>query len=546
MIEKSSKNSLAAESCLALPVRHSLPALMRSPASGLTINQPGDPYEQEADRVADRVMRMPAPVTVQRRCTTCDEEEHKLQRKCAQCEEEEKNKLHRKACPESTQMETGAAHSKAPAIVHEVLRSSGQPLDPATRSFMEPRFGHDFSRIRVHDDDQAAQSARAVNARAYTVGPSVVFGAGEYAPGSEYGRRLLAHELAHVVQQSKDHSPVSQVQRWTIDNCSTSQQYYIEDAITRAYSDLTTALSLVQQRPVPDRVKNALWLAFRDDSDATADLALNNVKLLHKQITGTHFACSDKGADSDCDENLAYAPIGKPQGIVTICRPQFFAADMSMFDQSETVVHEAAHMYVSMRDRGYFAQHANLCAETAHPSGTFDPAAAKSGTAGDNPAIRLENADSYGCLVHYLRYLDPAALQSRSAAYRGDNLSIVGLDDMMSELYTRATIPQLHRYGIRGAPENSGFQYRWRLQAGTVSYNPATSGRGSASAFAEDNLEVYFDSDLTKRLEADHVTKVTLVCEMQVFGAYGDRFAPPVITKNRDLTVVFGPPPFDL
>jgi hypothetical protein len=94
----------------------------------------------------------------------------------------------------------------APPVVHEVLRSSGRPLDSATRSFMEPRFGHDFSRVRVHTSAAAADSAMAVNALAYTVGTDVVFGAGRYDPESASGRRLLAHELAHVVQQSRgDH-----------------------------------------------------------------------------------------------------------------------------------------------------------------------------------------------------------------------------------------------------------------------------------------------------------------------------------------------------
>jgi len=87
-------------------------------------------------------------------------------------------------------------------VVHEVLRSPGRPLDRGTRARMEPRFGHDFSGVRVHTDARAAESARAVNALAYTVGPDIVFGAGRYMPSSTAGGRLLAHELAHVVQQS--------------------------------------------------------------------------------------------------------------------------------------------------------------------------------------------------------------------------------------------------------------------------------------------------------------------------------------------------------
>jgi hypothetical protein len=90
----------------------------------------------------------------------------------------------------------------APPIMQDVLRSPGQPLDSATRAFMEPRFGHDFSGVRVHTDAQAAESARSVNALAYTVGSNVVFGAGQYAPGTVAGQRLLAHELTHVVQQA--------------------------------------------------------------------------------------------------------------------------------------------------------------------------------------------------------------------------------------------------------------------------------------------------------------------------------------------------------
>jgi hypothetical protein len=88
-----------------------------------------------------------------------------------------------------------------PESVHEVLRGPGQSLDGATRAFMEARFGHDFSRVRVHADARASQSAREVNAVAYTVGQNIAFDTGAYAPSTLRGQRLLAHELAHVVQQ---------------------------------------------------------------------------------------------------------------------------------------------------------------------------------------------------------------------------------------------------------------------------------------------------------------------------------------------------------
>jgi hypothetical protein len=130
-----------------------------------------------------------------------------LQRKCAcggtatsapqgECEECRKKKLQRRAA-DFRKM------AGVPPIVEEVLDSSGQALDFATREFMEPRFGHDFSRVRVHTDHKASQSAKAVNALAYTVGHNVVFAGGQYAPGKKSGQKLLAHELTHVVQQRK-------------------------------------------------------------------------------------------------------------------------------------------------------------------------------------------------------------------------------------------------------------------------------------------------------------------------------------------------------
>jgi len=118
-------------------------------------------------------------------------------RECTECTEctEKKHNLQRKA---SNQREST---DEIPPIVHEILNSPGHPLDSRTRAFMEPRLGHDFSQVRVHTDAKAAESARAVNALAYTVGRDVVFGAHQYRPEINIGHQLLAHELAHVVQQ---------------------------------------------------------------------------------------------------------------------------------------------------------------------------------------------------------------------------------------------------------------------------------------------------------------------------------------------------------
>lgn len=109
-----------------------------------------------------------------------------------------------------TQSEGPTARRRAPAAVREVLQAPGAPLESGPREFMERRFGHDFSRVRVHADSAAASSAKSANALAYTVRNNVVFGAGLYNPGSPPGRQLLAHELAHVVQQANSSGATSQ------------------------------------------------------------------------------------------------------------------------------------------------------------------------------------------------------------------------------------------------------------------------------------------------------------------------------------------------
>jgi hypothetical protein len=142
----------------------------------LRINEPGDVYEQEADRVAEQVLAMPAHPDVSKAPTL-------IQRYTGQ---------------------SSAPTGTAPASVDRVLASPGRPLEATLRQDMEQRFGHDFSRVRVHSGAAAEQSARDVDASAYTVGHDIVFGAGRFAPATHEGQRLIAHELTHVVQQAVD------------------------------------------------------------------------------------------------------------------------------------------------------------------------------------------------------------------------------------------------------------------------------------------------------------------------------------------------------
>jgi hypothetical protein len=170
---------------------------------GLRIGATNDAYEREADRIADSIVAsvdappgwslstMQLAGRMQRKCAcggagSCDA--------CAAKTEENEATIQR--MPAGPEPETFA-----PSLVEDVLRSEGAPLDPTARRYFESRFGHDFSRVRVHVGGRAAQSARAVNALAYTVGNHVVFGSGMYAPQTASGRRLLAHELTHTLQQ---------------------------------------------------------------------------------------------------------------------------------------------------------------------------------------------------------------------------------------------------------------------------------------------------------------------------------------------------------
>jgi Domain of unknown function (DUF4157) len=130
----------------------------------ITIGEPSDPLEREADRLADRILRKPSS----------------------------------DAPPDSPTQKPLAGGSSIPRL----LGSSGSPLDLQLRSFMEPRFKWDFSQVRVHDGLEAARAAGALRARAFASGPDIVFGRGEYSPSTTEGRRLIAHELAHLVQES--------------------------------------------------------------------------------------------------------------------------------------------------------------------------------------------------------------------------------------------------------------------------------------------------------------------------------------------------------
>ena len=163
------------------------PALPRNLQTKLVIGEVDDPLEREADSVADRVLGMPAD------SPAISPAAPQVSRACAACENEE---LHRSAASPAA-----IGGDSAPASVHRVLGEPGRPLDRGARAFFEPRFGTDLGHIRLHDDVGAGRSAHAVGAHAYTVGNHIAF-AGRVDIASDGGRRLLAHELTHTIQQA--------------------------------------------------------------------------------------------------------------------------------------------------------------------------------------------------------------------------------------------------------------------------------------------------------------------------------------------------------
>lgn len=169
-----------------LPATGNSPAYFPALPCKLPLRQPGDPAEQQAEQTATQIMRMPPPVALPPGAPGDG-----LPAASA---------APAPLPPLARKVDSGNPRNTVPPLVQQVLASPGKPLAASERAFMEPRFGHDFSQIRVHTDERASASARSVNALAYTVGRDIVFKQGQYAPGSGTGRQLLAHELTHTLQ----------------------------------------------------------------------------------------------------------------------------------------------------------------------------------------------------------------------------------------------------------------------------------------------------------------------------------------------------------
>jgi hypothetical protein len=344
--------------------------------------------------------------TLQRKCAACASgqglcpkcaEEERMQRKplAAQItplvERQVTEELDAKKAPAGSRSIEG--EESVPPIVHEVLRSPGQPLDAATRAFFEPRFGYDFSQVRVHTDAKAAESARAINALAYTVGRDVVFGAGQYAPGMSGGRKLLAHELTHVVQQgaglpaagSKFSQPSDTCEREaeqaahtvtashdgtaastasvqstafgiqrTAASCPASWRTIVSSDHSRALTmvDIARGKLSAYNGTSPHDVRSALDRHFKASSITFAGWVNLNLGFLRQMA---------RLADYDCEDTTSWWCSGSgtaaktlwcvPLVNIRVCQPLYFS--LSNKGRSTTLIHEWVHKYGCNFDLGY-------------------------------------------------------------------------------------------------------------------------------------------------------------------------------------------------
>lgn len=243
---------------------------------------------------------------------------HVLQRKCAcdgsggdcaQCDEKKESTLQRRAA-------NHAEPNGIPPIVHEVLGSPGRPLDAGTRAFMEPRFGYDFGGVRIHADQRAAESARAVNALAYTVGDHIVLGAAQYAPHTSSTKRLLAHELTHVIQQQT----VSGLQGFRISSPGDPLEKQAALAEAAVMSDQPTpplsAAASTLQRQTGDPFSDPLGDAKKEE------------KALDPKTKRVYEACPDT-----CK---TFTPVEiAPDIFVTLCNDEIASGSAKMGDPKE-------------------------------------------------------------------------------------------------------------------------------------------------------------------------------------------------------------------
>jgi hypothetical protein len=339
--------------------------LRRAP---IRIGPVDDPAEHEAERVAERVLSR-APAGVLQRACACggtpgpDGE-------CAACRAKRLG-LQRSASGGPPGVDV------APPIVHDVLSRSGRPIDGPARSFFEQRLGMGLGSVRVHTDERAAASARAVDAMAYTVGNDVVFDSGRYAPETVPGRRLLAHELAHVAQQRRG-APA--LQRYSHEDCTEDDlRNHVWPADYIARQMVKKAIRVLSAKAIDPSVAALFPKYFM-----TSSPQLGSILHVYDAID-VEFSANDY--TYECEDDCGGTKFGYVWGLwsdIHLCMNHLRGKANACI--ARTIVHEFSHYYAGTDDNGYCK---TGCEYDTCPSTLTESKA-------------LENADSYACFAYEL------------------------------------------------------------------------------------------------------------------------------------------------
>jgi hypothetical protein len=349
----------------------------------------------------------------------------------------------------------------------------------------------------------------------------------------------------------------STIQRATQQDCLDTERGAVNTAVDAAFNNIVRALAIMDTVPVPPSVNNALFLAFRDSSDATRALVRANLVTLRNRARGATYECTRSG---DVDFSGCTSPSGNARvgyashtgsgatrqsvGNIMLCFPAFNNATPET--RSGTIIHELAHYYLGLDDTGYFALG---CAETGRPSTAPNAWHEDSGTAGDNPAIRLNNADSYACFVNFLAIMPAVDMEARAADYRGDNLHITARGG--TYIYTETGNEQEPLFNIEGVPglevnrlHSSGMVFRWELEAGGVRYRVESRHTASADLFDHSNTQVYVGRNVRRLLAG--ASSGTVVCYTRLFDHHDGRFSPTPIVTRLPVTIRRGQDPMNM
>jgi Domain of unknown function (DUF4157) len=428
----------------------------------LMVNAPHDVYEQEANAIADRVMRM--PLVSSKVQGTQGILASSVQRKCAHCEEEEKKK------PIMRKAEGGGGSETLTAFASQLsnTRGGGQAMPRETKSFMESRFGQDFSHVRLHTDGTAANMNRDIQAKAFTHGSDIYFNRGEFAPNTEGGKRLLAHELVHTVQQQnsnyfkiqkQDESvsifggipdfldcELADVQSdWTTSCCK-------RDTLSRLPSQYNLAREhtdrAIQRMSDSANMDSAITLHFGSGARWYRQTILENLRTIRRELDleSTHqavcrialgganmagaslYSSLDRALFCRMDVLASATPTTTGEKILTLC----LDSSGNFSNGWTTILHEVAH----------FSRIALLPArERASPeqvtSGEFETYEHGDGYPNPMP-FSLRNADSYASFVRDIG-TESWSEESNAAAFAPT-----------IELGSALTLDSRHRFGLAG------------------------------------------------------------------------------------------------